>query len=137
MTLQAFISRQVVRPDGVRPAAILVEDERIQGVVEPEGTPAHAKILDFGDVAILPGLVDSHVHINEPGRTEWEGFATATRAAAAGGYTLLVDMPLNCLPETTTVEALDLKRLEASGKCLVDWAAWGGAVAENQPDLLP
>src|SRR5437588_8596421 len=82
MTLQAFISRQVVTPDGVRPAAILVEDERIQGVVEPERTPAHAKILDFGDVAILPGLVDSHVHINEPGRTEWEGFATATRAAA-------------------------------------------------------
>src|SRR5205807_2379685 len=73
----------------------------------------------------------------EPGRTDWEGFATATRAAAAGGYTTLVDMPLNCLPETTTVEALEAKRKAAAGQCLVDWAAWGGAVANNQADLLP
>ena len=87
--------------------------------------------------ALLPGLVDSHVHINEPGRTEWEGFATATRAAAAGGYTTLVDMPLNCLPETTTVAALEAKREAAAGQCLVDWAAWGGAVADNQAHLLP
>ena len=76
--------------------------------------------------------MDTHVHINEPGRTEWEGFATATRAAAAGGYTTLVDMPLNCLPETTTVAALEAKREAAAGQCLVDWAAWGGAVADNQ-----
>jgi allantoinase len=99
--------------------------------------PDGAEVVDFGSRMLMPGLVDSHVHINEPGRTEWEGFATATRAAAAGGYTLLVDMPLNCLPETTTVAALDLKRSEAEGKCLVDWAAWGGAVADNQADLLP
>ncbi len=77
------------------------------------------------------------MHINEPGRTEWEGFATATRAAAAGGYTTLVDMPLNCLPETTTVAALQAKRAAAAGKCLVDWAAWGGAVADNQAHILP
>ena len=135
MPLQAFISRRVVTPDGVRPAAILVEDERIQDVIEPERTPAHAKILHFGDVAILPGLVDSHVHINEPGRTEWEGFATATRAAAAGGYTLLVDMPLNCVPATTTVGALQAKRQAAHGQCRVDWASWGGVVPGNHAEI--
>ncbi len=90
---------------------------------------------DFGKAAILPGLVDSHVHINEPGRTEWEGFRTATRAAAAGGYTLLVDMPLNCLPATTTVAALEAKRKAASGQCRVNWMAWGGVVSDNQKHL--
>jgi allantoinase len=135
MTLQAFISRQVVTPDGARPAAILVEKGRIHDVVEPERAPAQAKILDFGKVAILPGLVDSHVHINEPGRTEWEGFATATRAAAAGGYTLLVDMPLNCVPATTTVGALQAKRRAAHGQCRVDWASWGGVVPGNQAEI--
>ena len=92
------MSHRVVTPEGVRAAAVLVEGERIQAVVPPESVPKEAELLDFSDGAILPGLVDSHVHINEPGRTEWEGFATATRAAAAGGYTFLVDMPLNCLP---------------------------------------
>ncbi len=84
---------------------------------------------------ILPGLVDSHVHINEPGRTEWEGFRTATRAAAAGGYTLLVDMPLNCLPPTTTVAALEEKRGAANGQCHVDWMPWGGVVSDNQEQI--
>src|SRR5260370_4010484 len=84
---------------------------------------------------MLPGLVDSHVHINEPGRTEWEGFRTATRAAAAGGYTFLVDMPLNCLPATTTVAALEAKRKAASGLCRVDWMAWGGVVSGNHEHI--
>jgi allantoinase len=92
---------------------------------------------DWGDVALLPGLIDVHTHINEPGRTEWEGFRTATRAAAAGGFTTLVDMPLNCLPETTDVAALELKRAAAKGKCLVDVAFWGGCVDGNQPQLEP
>ena len=103
----------MVTPDGIRPAAILVDGERIQAVVSPDQVPDQYKIHDFGDAAILPGLVDSHVHINDPGRAEWEGFETATRAAAAGGYTMLVDMPLNCLPATTTVAALEAKRAAA------------------------
>src|SRR5713226_8212841 len=105
MSLEAFLSRQVVTPHGIEAAAVLVEDGRILDVVPPGQVPAQISAQDFGEAAILPGLVDSHVHINEPGRTEWEGFRTATRAAAAGGYTLLVDMPLNCLPATTTVAA--------------------------------
>jgi allantoinase len=109
-----------------------VDGERIEAVVRPNELPAGAQTRDFGEAAILPGLVDSHVHINEPGRTEWEGFATATRAAAAGGYTMLVDMPLNCLPATTSVGALEAKRTAARGKCRVDWAAWGGVVGDNQ-----
>jgi allantoinase len=135
LSLQAFIARRVFTPEGVRPAAILVEGERIQAVVSPDLVPHHYKIHDFGEAAILPGLVDSHVHINDPGREEWEGFETATRAAAAGGYTMLVDMPLNCLPATTSVAALQSKRAAAQGRCRVDWAAWGGAVHDNQSEI--
>src|SRR5271156_3550161 len=135
MTLQAFISRRVVTPEGIRPAAVLVEGERITAVVAVGRVPAQAQVRDFGESAILPGLVDSHVHINEPGRTEWEGFETATRAAAAGGYTTLVDMPLNCLPPTTTVNALAAKRKAAEGRCCVDWLAWGGVVNNNQEHI--
>jgi allantoinase len=137
VTLRAFISQRVVTPEGVRAAAVLVEGERIRGVVPVGELPGGARIQDFGEAAILPGLVDSHVHINEPGRTDWEGFETGTRAAAAGGYTMLVDMPLNCLPATTTVAALESKRGAARGKCRVDWAAWGGVVADNQRDIEP
>src|SRR5882762_7471774 len=135
MNRKAFLSRRVVTPQGMIAAAILVEDGRILDVVLPDQLPAKISVQDFGDAAILPGLVDSHVHINEPGRTEWEGFRTATRAAAAGGYTLLVDMPLNCLPPTTTVAALEAKRNAASGQCHVDWMAWGGVVRGNQDHI--
>jgi allantoinase len=135
MSLRAFLSRRVVTPEGVRPAALLVEGEKIRSVVAPEQMPEHAEVRDFGDDAILPGLIDPHVHINEPGRTEWEGFETATRAAASGGYTVLVDMPLNCLPATTNVSALETKREAARGRCRVDWMAWGGVVADNAGDV--
>ena len=136
MNLRAYLSHRVVTPDGIRPAAILVEGEHIRDIVPRDQVPAPSfEIKDFGAAAILPGLVDSHVHINEPGRTEWEGFETATRAAAAGGYTMLVDMPLNCLPPTTTVAALEAKRAAAESKCRVDWAAWGGVVHDNQNDI--
>jgi len=106
-------------------------------VVSLEQLPKNADAHDFGETAILPGLVDSHVHINDPGRAEWEGFDTAMRAAAAGGYTLLVDMPLNCLPATTSVAALEAKRAAAQGRCRVDWAAWGGVVQDNRGDIEP
>ncbi len=142
----AFTSTRIVTPDGTRPGALLVEDGavtsdgasgRIRAICSVAEIPGDAVLHPCGDCALMPGLVDTHVHINEPGRTEWEGFWTATRAAAAGGYTTLVDMPLNCLPETTTVEALQVKRRAAQGECFVDWAAWGGAVAENQSHILP
>ncbi len=135
MTQQAFLSRRVVTPEGIRPAAIVVDGEQIEAVVPANHVPAGAQIQDFGEAAILPGLVDSHLHINDPGRAEWEGFETATRAAAAGGYTMLVDMPLNCLPATSNVAALEAKREAARGRCRVDWAAWGSVVADNQRDV--
>ncbi|HTW59216.1 MAG TPA: allantoinase AllB [Terriglobales bacterium] len=137
MSLQAFISRRVVTPQEIRPGAVLVQGERIRGVVSLSEVPPDVVREDFGDAVLLPGLVDSHVHINEPGRTEWEGFRTATRAAAAGGYTMLVDMPLNCVPATTNVLALEAKRSAAQGQSRVDWAAWGGVVAGNHDDIEP
>jgi allantoinase len=134
---QAFISSRVVTPQGIRPAAVVVDEGRIQSVRDPGDTPRGALLHPFGDLVLLPGLVDSHVHVNEPGRTEWEGFATATRAAAAGGYTTLVDMPLNCLPETTTVAALEAKRAAAARQCRVDWVPWGGLTGLNREHLVP
>jgi allantoinase len=100
-------------------------------------TPPGAEIVDCGDLVVSPGIVDSHVHVNEPGRTEWEGFDTATRAAACGGVTTIVDMPLNCVPATTTVAALEAKRDAARGRSHVDTAMWGGIVPDNQADVEP
>ncbi|GAA1118330.1 allantoinase AllB [Kitasatospora arboriphila] len=129
-------SRRVVLPDGERPADVLVQDGRIAQVA------AHGSLLagdrhltDLGDTALLPGLVDTHVHVNEPGRTEWEGFATATRAGAAGGVTTIVDMPLNSVPPTTTPAGLEAKRKTAEGQAWVDLGFWGGAVPGNTGDL--
>jgi allantoinase len=135
MSLQAFLSRRVVTPQGIRRGAVLVDGETIQDFVSAPEIPADASVWDFEEAVILPGLVDSHVHINDPGRADWEGFETASRAAAAGGYTTLVDMPLNCLPATTTVAALEAKRRAAQGNCRVDWGAWGGVVHDNQGDI--
>ena len=136
---QAFVSQRIVTPDGIRPGAIIVRNDvregKISGIVHADELPADTEVHDFGESTILPGLVDSHVHINDPGRAEWEGFETATRAAAAGGYTTLVDMPLNCLPPTATVAALAAKRKAAAGRCWVDWLAWGGVVSDNQEEI--
>jgi allantoinase len=131
-----FRSTRVLTREGLVPATVWVEGERIAAVRGWANAPAGSGMRDYGDAVLLPGLVDTHVHINEPGRTEWEGFATATRAAAAGGVTTLVDMPLNCVPETTNAEALEAKRAAAAGKAWVDWAAWGGVVRGNA-DALP
>jgi allantoinase len=131
MAVKAFTSSRVVLPGKIGAFAVLIDREQIVGVVSREEIPPSVAVTDFGELAILPGLVDSHIHINEPGRTEWEGFRTGTRAAAAGGYTMLVDMPLNCVPATTSPQALEAKRKAARGQCQVDWAAWGGLVADN------
>jgi allantoinase len=139
MAGQIFLSDRIATPDGIRPGAVLVRDGRVAAFIPANqisrNVPANFDRHDFGESVILPGLVDSHVHINEPGRTDWEGFETATRAAASGGYTTLIDMPLNCLPATTTVPALTAKRKAAEQRCWVDWGAWGGVVGDNQSDI--
>ena len=122
-------STAVVFPYEVRPATLVVSDGRITDVLGHAEAPAEA--LDVGSLTVSPGLVDSHVHVNEPGRTEWEGFRTATRAAASGGVTTLVDMPLNSVPPTTTVPALELKRSAAEGAVFVDVAFWGGITSSD------
>jgi allantoinase len=134
---QAFRSTRVLTEQGLRPATLVVEAGRLFEIRSVHEAPAVADLYDFGESVLLPGLVDSHVHINEPGRTEWEGFSTATRAAASGGVTTLVDMPLNCVPETISPEALEAKRAAAKGKTWVDWAAWGGVVRGNAESLKP
>ena len=133
---KAWVSRRIVTPHGEFNGAVITVAGSIDHLCASGRIPSDAEMLHVPEgCALLPGLVDTHVHINEPGRTEWEGFATGTRAAAAGGFTTLVDMPLNCLPETTTVAALEAKRAAAAGKCMVDWRSWGGAVDGNQPHL--
>jgi len=127
----AFRSTRVVTSTGMRPATILVREGRIVVVTGWDDVPASAHLRDYGDYVLLPGLVDTHVHINEPGRTEWEGFKTATQAAAAGGVATLVDMPLNCAPETISANALAAKRTAATGQAWTDWMTWGGAVGNN------
>jgi allantoinase len=133
MSAQAFHSRRVVLPGGVGPATVVLDGERIAEVVS--GLERVAGAVDFGDWVIGPGLVDCHVHVNEPGRTEWEGFECATRAAAAGGVTSLVDMPLNSIPVTTTGTALQAKLTASQGKCFVDVGFWGGVVPGNAAGL--
>ncbi|MEN5073706.1 allantoinase AllB [Isoptericola cucumis] len=129
---------RAVLPEGERAVEVGVSCGRVAAVA-PLGTGLRgAEVVELADdEVLLPGLVDSHVHVNEPGRTEWEGFASATRAAAAGGVTTIVDMPLNSLPPTTTVEHLDVKRERAAGQAFVDVGFWGGAVPGNTADLRP
>ncbi len=128
-------ARRAVFDDGVRAAAIAVEDGRIARI-GPWSADARYD-HDAGDWLVFPGLVDAHVHANEPGRTDWEGLATATRAAAAGGVTTIVDMPLNSLPPTTTLAALRAKQDAARGQMQVDVAFWAGAVPGNVDDFAP
>jgi len=129
--------QRVVFPDGERPASIHIDGAVISAIGGPGDSPAGAEIVDCGSLVVSPGLVDSHVHVNEPGRTEWEGFDTATRAAAAGGITTIVDMPLNSIPATTTAAAFEAKRAAAGGRCHIDVAFWGGVVPGNAREIEP
>lgn len=128
-------SRRVITPGGDRPAAIHIRAGVIVRVASWDDLPAGVNVDDFEDLPVLPGVVDTHVHLNEPGRTDWEGFATGTAAAAAGGTTTLVDMPLNSIPATTSREALAVKRAAARGQCAVDVGFWGGVVPGNLDQL--
>lgn len=133
MANSGYFSERVVLPQGIGPASVLLDGERIAEVIS--GSTPISGVQDVGHAVISPGLVDCHVHVNEPGRTEWEGFETATRAAAAGGVTSLVDMPLNSLPVTTTGHALAAKVAASAGKCFVDVGFWGGVVPGNTAEL--
>jgi allantoinase len=132
-------STRVVTPEGERPATVCVGGGKIIDIVAHGAVPTGVPLDDWGDLAILPGLVDTHVHCNEPGRTEWEGFETATKSAIAGGITTIVDMPLNCSPVTTTAEAFHQKLATTKGKLWCDVGFWGGLVADNAqqvPELI-
>ena len=133
----AVRSRCVITPEGPRPATVVIRADKIVAVLGPDDLPSGCLLEDVGEGAVLPGLVDTHVHINEPGRTEWEGFATATRAAAAGGITTLVDMPLNSSPVTTTPAAFGQKLASAQGQLWVDCGFYGGIVPDNYEHIEP
>lgn len=135
MTDLVIRGRRVVTPDGVRAASVHVAEGRIVRVGGWEEAPPDISVVDAGESIVMPGLVDTHVHINEPGRTEWEGFETGTRAAAAGGVTTILDMPLNSIPATTTVDALEAKRQAARGKTVVNVEFIGGVVPGNVGEL--
>ncbi len=128
--------RRVVLPGSVGPCSIHVSDGVIDSVRDYDKVEGARELIDAGDDAVvMAGLVDTHVHVNAPGRSEWEGFETATRAAAAGGVTTLIDMPLNSIPATTTLAAFQTKLDEAAGKCFIDVGFWGGVVPGNTREL--
>ena len=131
-------AKRAVFPDGIRPAVVVVDDERITALLEDgAAVEAREEIVVPDDQVLMPGLVDSHVHVNEPGRTPWEGYESATRAGLAGGITTILDMPLNSSPPTTTVANLEAKEEAAQGKLSVDVGFWGGAVPGNIDQMAP
>jgi allantoinase len=130
-------SRRVVGEESVGPASVHVAGGVVRSIGDWNDVSDGAPLTDFGDAVVMAGLVDAHVHVNEPGRTDWEGFRTATRAAAAGGVTTLVDMPLNSIPPTTTRAGFAEKLAAAGGQCWVDTAFWGGVVPGNTKELKP
>ncbi|HEY0716552.1 MAG TPA: allantoinase AllB [Streptosporangiaceae bacterium] len=139
MTFDLLVrARRAVVDGSLRPAAVAVRDGRIAAIVDHDTAAGATEVVELAaDEVLLPGLVDTHVHVNEPGRTEWEGFATATRAAAAGGVTTIIDMPLNSIPPTCDVAALEVKRKAAQPSVHVDTGFWGGAIPGNTAELRP
>jgi allantoinase len=131
-----FRGRRIMTAEGEVPRQIGIRNGTIVAI-EPYGHELLGQqVIELADdEVLLPGLVDTHVHVNDPGRTDWEGFASATRAAAAGGVTTIIDMPLNCIPPTVNVEALELKRSVARDQAFVDVGFWGGAIPGNNSDL--
>ncbi|XP_053565883.1 allantoinase, mitochondrial isoform X2 [Bombina bombina] len=132
-------SKRVVIGNTISRADIIISDGKITSIA-PWGKrlPASGQqLLDVGDLVVMPGIIDPHVHVNEPGRTDWEGYRSATRAAAAGGITTIVDMPLNSLPPTTSINNFQTKLKAAEGQCYVDVAFWGGVIPGNQAQLVP
>jgi len=130
-------STRVVTSNGVRPAAVHIAGGKIARISNWDELNAASRLVDYHNLLIMPGVVDTHVHVNEPGRTEWEGFATATRAAAAGGVTTFLDMPLNSIPPTTTVAALEIKRAALGNQGIVNVEFIGGLIPGNVEQLLP
>jgi allantoinase len=136
-------SRRTILPSGLRPASILVKDGNVQAVLGYDFHPENqhnaptCNVIDAKNLVLMPALVDTHVHVNEPGRTDWEGFRSATRAAAAGGIATIIDMPLNSIPATTSVTALWEKERAADNQCWVDCGFWGGVIPGNLPELEP
>ena len=124
----------VVLPDTIAPRSVHVRDGKIVAVTDYDQVAKDCEVID-ADSVIMPGLVDTHVHVNSPGRTEWEGFQTATSAAAAGGVTTLIDMPLNSIPPTTTLEGFNTKLKTATNNCFIDVGFWGGVVPGNTYEL--
>src|SRR6266498_5560852 len=130
--------KKVVLPESIAPASLHISNGVITAIESYENLPTGYDLIESGEESlVMPGLVDTHVHINEPGRAEWEGFATATKAAAAGGVTTLIDMPVNSIPPTTTHEAFHSKVQAAAGRILVDVGFWGGLVPGNAAELDP
>src|SRR3954471_4081699 len=134
-SVQAVRSTRIVTSSGLQPGVVVISGSKILGIAPFGESFDSIQVTDAGDHMVLPGLVDVHSHLNEPGRTEWEGFETGTKAAAAGGFTTLVDMPLNCIPSTTTVQALQEKRAAICGKASIDYAFWAGAVPGNSTEI--
>lgn len=134
-TIHAIRSKRVVTPEGIKAATVHIRNGAITAVAGYNDLPSGGHVYDAGESVVMPGLVDTHVHINEPGRADWEGFETATRSAAAGGVTTLIDMPLNNIPATTSAAALEIKRAAARKKCWVNVGFWGGVVPGNAAEM--
>uniref|UniRef100_A0A8C4S5L2 allantoinase n=1 Tax=Erpetoichthys calabaricus TaxID=27687 RepID=A0A8C4S5L2_ERPCA len=139
MAVKVLKSQRVVLGQEICSASIVLKDGKIQDIVkDSDKNKLHlGQAMDFGDLVIMPGVIDSHVHVNEPGRTDWEGYWTATRSAAAGGITTIVDMPLNSIPPTTSLRHLQTKLQAAEGQCFVNTAFWGGVIPGNEQELRP